>query len=286
MLGFVHCGHSLLWAGTRIEACSCEQEFHHGGIEKMWGMNNSWKGMFMQTQVSQPEKIEQLIRGDQEAVEASIWSLLHQAAMSRMVDLIKAINEIAPEPGTLVYVEAKRLSYNWDGWRPILFSAVDVCTHLQIARMYLTPTHASAIDFLQFLVHHYPFQLKEIRTNGDPVFINPFSTQSEHQFTAEAKKIGIFHTIALDPMNHPIMRVITKYVFGGAFEGSVEETSEEKVITGFVNFLFFHNNYRSLASLGGLTPLQKLNSFQGFENIIWFDPYRPLELRKKGNGLY
>lgn len=240
----------------------------------------------MQAEIIQPERTEQSIRVDQKAADASIWSLLHEVAMSRMADLIKAIDEIAPTPGTLVYVEAKRLSYTWDGWRPILFSAVDVCTHLQIARMYLTPTHASAIDFLQFLLHHYPFQLKEIRTNGDPVFINPFSTQSEHQFTAEAKKFGIFHSIALDPMNHHIMRAITRYVFGGVFEGSVEETSEEKVIVGLVNFLFFHNNHRSLASLGGLTPLQKLNSFPDFEAITCFDPYRSTETRKTGNGSY
>ena len=238
----------------------------------------------MQAQLTRPRTAEVSPQADVTAVDAGIWNLLHSAAMSQMSELICAIHEIAAEPGKLVIVDVKRLSYHWDGWQPILFSAIDICTHLQIGRMYLTPTQASTIDFLEFLTAQYPFSIHEIRTNADPLFISPVSLQTDHQFTIEAKKKGIFHSVVLDPADHPIVRVVSKYLFGGAFEGNLDEASKESVMAGLVNFLFFHNNHRSLASLGGLTPLQKLNSFHGYEDIPWFDPYRPLEISKAGNG--
>ena len=237
----------------------------------------------MEAQVRTSPVIEQAPRREP-AVEASIWSVLQQAAMSQMAELINALQEIAPQPGSLVYVEARRPSYDWNGWQPILFSAIDLCTHLQIGRMYLMPTQASAIDFLHFIAEQYPFPLNEVHTSADPVFMNSVSTLAQHQFTSEARKIGVLHTMVLDQSNHPILRVVSKYLFGGTFEGSVEKTSEEKVVAALVNFLFFNNNHRSLATLGDLTPLQKLNLFPGYDKISWFDPYRPVELRKTGNN--
>ncbi|HEY4611680.1 MAG TPA: hypothetical protein VII11_01720 [Bacteroidota bacterium] len=238
----------------------------------------------MQAQVVEPQTVKTQSQQDVKFAETGIWNVLHSAAMTQMAELIGAVRELAPEPGALVVLDVKRLPYNWDGWNPVLFSAIDICTQLQIARMYLTPTHASAYDFLQFLVDQYPFPTKEIRTAADPLFVNPSSIQSEHQFTVEAKKRGIFHSVVLDPTEHPVLRVMSKYYYGGTFDGNHNETSRQKVITGLVNFLFFHNNHRSLASIGGLTPLQKLNSFAGYENIPWFDPYRPAGILKTGNG--
>lgn len=211
------------------------------------------------------------------SVDENIWSILHTAAMTQMNELINSIQRIAPTPGSLIYMEVKPLSYRWSGWQPILFSSFDICTHLQIARMYLTPTYASAIDFLNFIWERYPFRLKEVRTSADQIFINPVSLQSEHQFTSEAKRLGIFHSIVLDPTNQPILRVVSKYTFGGTFEGNIEQPTEENVMAALVNYLYFHNNHRSLASLGGMTPLQKLKTFEGFEGVLSFDPYRQVD---------
>jgi hypothetical protein len=211
---------------------------------------------------------------------SNVWNVLELAVMSQMTELTRAIQEIAPVPGTLVYVEAKRPSFNWNGWQPILFSAIDVCTHLQIARIYLTPTQASAVDFLRFTVQQYPFAVRQVRTIADPVFTNQTSLQSRHPFTTEAREFDIRHTIVLDQLHHPILRVLIKYLFGGTLEGTLGGSSEEQVMTALVNFLFFNNNYRSLPTLGGLTPLQKLNQFEGYEKITGFDPYRPIQRRK------
>jgi hypothetical protein len=222
------------------------------------------------------ETVQTTLPTEQRTFDTDIWNILQDAAMAKVNDLVNSIQQIAPNPGFLVYIEAKRLSYSWKGWRPILFSAIDVCTHLQIARMYLIPNSASAIDALDFIAERYPFPIREVRTTADPLFTHPASIQSEHQFTNKAKQLGMFHSIVLDPSNHPILRIISKYQFGGTFEGSIEKPTEENVMAALVNYLFFHNNHRSLASLGGLTPLQKLKSFDGFEKIELFDPYRPL----------
>lgn len=231
----------------------------------------------MQSALLEKERMVTAFTQDPRSVDENIWSIVHSAAMAHMKELIHAIQQIAPTPGSLIYMEAKPLSYRWNGWQPILFSSFDICTHLQIARMYLTPTYASAIDFLNFIWEQFPFRIKEVRTSAEQIFINPISLQSEHQFTAEAKRLGIFHSIVLDPTNQPILRVVSKYLFGGTFEGSIEEPTEENVMAALVNYLYFHNNHRSLASLGGMTPLQKLKTFEGFSGVLSFDPYRQVE---------
>jgi hypothetical protein len=217
--------------------------------------------------------------------ENGIWNMLQSAGMVQMAEMISAIHDIAPKPGSLVLIDVRMLPMKWDDWQPVLFSAADVCTHMQIARMYITPTLASAIEFLQFISGRYPFPMKEVRTSADSVFVNPGSLQSKHQFTTEAKRLGMFHSVVLDTAeDQTALRLISRHNYVESFEGSFTESSKDKVLNGLVNFLFFHNNHRALASLGGLTPLQKLNSFAGYEHIPWFDPYLPLETRKAGNA--
>jgi len=238
----------------------------------------------MQVQIATARSAKKQEQSETYNADASIWTMLQSAGMSQMAELINTIHETAPQPGSLIIVDLKPLPFRWDEWQPVLFSAVDVCTHLQIARMYVTSTQASAIDFLQFMAERYPFPITEIRTAANPEFTKLGSLQSNHQFTAEARKRGIFHSIALDTTEQPILSLASKYSFAATLEGNLDGASKEKIVNGLTTFLFFHNNHRSLASLGGLTPLQKLNSFEGYEHIPWFDPYVPNEIRKAGNG--
>jgi hypothetical protein len=214
-------------------------------------------------------------------VDKNFWPTLHSAAMAQMHELMNSLHSIAPKPGSLIYMEAKPLPYHWKGWQPVLLSSIDICTHLQIARIYLTATYASAIDFLNFIWERFLFHITEVRTHADPIFLNAVAMQSEHRFTSEAKRLGIFHSIVIDPMSQPVLSVVTKYFFGSTFEGNIKEPTEENVVAALVNYLYFHNNHRSLASLGGMTPLQKLKSFEGFDGILAFDPYQQTDYASK-----
>ncbi|MCI0706986.1 MAG: hypothetical protein L0Y80_05840 [Ignavibacteriae bacterium] len=217
-------------------------------------------------------------------IEHEVWTVLQSTAMTHMAELMATIHTLAPKPGSLVVLDVRPLPLQWDNWQPVLFSATDLCTHLQIARMYITCTPASAVDFLQFVMQRYPFSITEIRTGADPVFVNTASLQSKHLFTSEVKRHRIAHSVVLNTSEQPALHIASKYNYGGTLNATSDDSSKDTIMNGLVSFLFFHNNHRSLAPLGGLTPLQKLNSFAGYERISWFDPYVPHELRKASNG--
>lgn len=114
---------------------------------------------------SSPEKKE--LRGD-----LRLWTLLEEAGNLQIRELMHSLQTMAPRPGSLVYLEPLLLEVRWNDLQPIVFRAIDVCTHLQIARIYHTATTASTVDFLQFAVEQFPFEINEIRTSPDPLFID------------------------------------------------------------------------------------------------------------------
>ena len=68
-----------------------------------------------------------------------------------MNSLAMMIETAAPRPGQLVFVDTKELSFRLNEFNPVVFSAIDVSTHLQVARLYLTSTAGSSVDFLDFI---------------------------------------------------------------------------------------------------------------------------------------
>lgn len=203
----------------------------------------------------------------------TLWDVLNQVGLNHMRRLSTSLNEIAPKPGYLVYLEAKKLSYRLNDMTPIIYSAIDVCTHLQVARLYLTMTIASSLDFLDFACQKFPFRIAEVETPLGLPFTNSSILQAHHRFTSAAAERGILHSITPNRSEDEVLSVISKLTFGGILEGSVEPASEQKLMRELINFLFFHNNHRSLPTLEGKTPLQKLKSFVGFERTHTFDPY-------------
>ena len=72
------------------------------------------------------------------------WSELGQGGLGRVAQRRSIVDLVAPTPGFLVYVESTKLSNQVNEIEPMVFSAIDANTHLQIARLYLTPSFASA----------------------------------------------------------------------------------------------------------------------------------------------
>lgn len=190
-----------------------------------------------------------------------------------MKRLSTSLGELAPKPGYLVYLEAKTLSCQLNNMTPIIYSAIDVCTQMQVARLYLTMTIGSALDFLDFACHKFPFRISGVETPLGLPFANSSILQAHHRFTSAAAERGILHSIIPNRTESEVFSSISKLTFGGILEGSVEPASEQKLMRELINFLFFHNNHRSLPSLEGKAPLQKLKSFVGYERIHTFDPY-------------
>jgi hypothetical protein len=204
---------------------------------------------------------------------ANLWSELHKAGERHVNSLSKMMDSAAPEPGHLVFVDTKRLTFRLNEFEPVAFSAIDVSTHLQVARLYLTTTVGSSVDFLDFLSRKFPFPISEIRTSGHSPFSNSTKLQASHPFTSSAAARGILHSVIPDPREDVLLSILSKMTFGGFFEGSIDYSAEQRLMRELINFLFFHNNHRSLPSLGGISPIQKLKQFQGFGHLHVFDPY-------------
>jgi hypothetical protein len=185
--------------------------------------------------------------------------------------LALAIEEAAPRPGCLVYVQAKKFVMQSDGLEPVIFSAIDVSTHLQVAQAYLAMTMAAAVDFFDFVVRSFPFGVSEIRTLTEVPFHNPARVHSHHDFTSTLARGGILHSIITNPSQDVLFSIVSKMSFDCVLEGSVAHESQGDLPRELARFLFFHNNFRSLPSLGGKTPLQKLRTFNEFAGIRFFD---------------
>jgi hypothetical protein len=184
-----------------------------------------------------------------------------------------AAETIAPEPGSLVYLFAERLASSNDDFNPCVFSAIDACTCLQVARLYMTWTFASAVDMLSFAVELYPFKIRRVRTLASGPFYRPSIPEGSHEFARIAEKHGINHSLITDPVRDDLFQLVSKFGFHGLIEGRSGRESELRILKSLADFLFFHNNQRSLPTLAGRTPLEKLHSFVGYDRLRYFDPF-------------
>jgi hypothetical protein len=203
----------------------------------------------------------------------SLWSALSNRESGRAKRLASTIDAIAPEPGSLVYLLAEKLALSRDELSPSVFSAIDACTHLQVARLYMTWTFASAVDFLLFARDLFPFQIRRVRTLASGPFYRPSIPEGNHEFARIARDHGVGYSLITDTSRDEPYQVVSKLVFHGILESPVDRQAELRMFKALADFLFFHNNRRSLPSLGGRTPLQKLNSFTGYDRLRYFDPF-------------
>lgn len=205
------------------------------------------------------------------------WNVTAFAGTSavRVRDFEEAIERVAPMPGSKLYMEARRLNCRWYGLQPMLFSAIDLCSHLQVARVYLTQTVASAVDFLDFLVASYPFAIREVYTPPDLWFCDPVVPQVIHRFSRECALRNTVHSVLSNPSQDAIIRRLRAYFYHTVLESSEEGASEQLMIPDLRNHLLVHNNFASLDTIGGQVPIDKLRTFSGFESVEQFDPYAP-----------
>jgi hypothetical protein len=198
---------------------------------------------------------------------------LNRTAQMRLEHVVATIDRLAPRPGVLVHVCAHRLAIRISGFEPVVFSAIDANTLLQVAQVYLTTTTAAAVSFLDFVKQSLPFEITCIVTSREKPFVNSKGPELQRDFSAMARQMGVTHTVMHAPMDDTLFVLTSKLTFGGISEGLIANTTEGELQRELAHFLFFHNNYRSVPWLGGKTPIQKLGSFDGFSPIDAFDPY-------------
>jgi hypothetical protein len=202
----------------------------------------------------------------------SLCSELSRTGQLYVRQISAFIDEIAPGPGSLVYVHVNNLGVQLDGLEPAVFSAIDACTNLQVAQIHLASTVAGALSFVDFFARRFPFAIRQIRTVRNSPFRGVVGKQDRHDFSAILAQRGILHTLIADKSRDALYSITSRLLFSKMTEGMNGPASEREHYRALTQFLLYHNNYRSIPWLDGKTPLQKLKSFDGYAPLHSFCP--------------
>jgi hypothetical protein len=210
---------------------------------------------------------------------------LNRTARLHLDQITTEMATLAPHPGVLVYVQVHKLAVRMNNFEPVVFSAIDASTLLQVAQVYLTTTTAAATSFIDFMAQSFPFKVSRITTRDEKPFVNANGSELQRDFSAIIKQRGLAHTVIAVPSHDALFLLSSKLTYSGISEGSLASSTEGDVQRDLAHFLFFHNNYRSVPWLEGKTPVQKLGSFDGYRTMDAFDPYAsivsgPLSVRR------
>jgi len=186
--------------------------------------------------------------------------------------IASTLDEIAPTPGLIVCLYARPLTFRLNGLEPVIFSAIDCSTQLQVAEAYHSLTTAAALLFIDFVAQTFPFPISQVRTTAERPFHNPAGPDFHRDFSALVAERGLIHTLVSDPSRDALTSITSKLVFGGISEGTSLHLSTQGLQAQLDHFLLFHNNHRSVPWLDGKTPVQKLRTFEGFSKLRSFNP--------------
>ncbi|MDP2884682.1 MAG: hypothetical protein Q8P51_06640 [Ignavibacteria bacterium] len=193
--------------------------------------------------------------------------------------IASAIDQVAPSPGRLVYLHTTKLAMRLGGLQPVIFSAIDATTHLQVAQANLTMTSAAALSFVDFVAHSFPFPISEIKTREKRPFHNPNDHRPHRDFPTLVGERGYVHSFVGSHPTDALFSITSKMIFRDLSVGPAFSASAYELQRALAQFLFFHNNSRLVPWLEGKTPIQKLRTFARFEGMHSFSPRDEFEGR-------
>jgi hypothetical protein len=205
-------------------------------------------------------------------VVQSFCSELSRTGQMYVRQISAFINEIAPNPGSVVYVHLSKLGGQVDGVEPAVFSAIDVCTDLQVAQIHLASTVGGLLSFVDVLIKQFPFPIQQIRTFRESPFCGTAGKGERHNFSAIVAQRGILHTVISDRSRDALHSITSRLLFSKMADGTNSCISEREHCRALAQFLLYHNNYRSIPWLDGNTPIQRLKTFSGFASLHSFCP--------------
>jgi hypothetical protein len=205
-----------------------------------------------------------LAEGQTPAAVQNLCSELSRTGQLYLRQISGLIDEIAPTPGSLIYVHANKLGVKIDGLEPVVFSAIDACTNLQVAQIHLASTVAATLSFVDLIVKCFPFSIQNMKTDRDFPIRSDEGRQARHDFRAMVAHQGIMHSFVAEGTGDALYALTSRLLFSKMTEGDMGGRSEHEHYRALTQFLMYHNNYRSIPWLDGNTPLQKLKSFEAY----------------------
>jgi hypothetical protein len=202
----------------------------------------------------------------------SLCTELSHAGQLYLRKIASMIDQNAPSPGRIVYLHTTKLSMRLSGLQPVIFSAIDATTHLQVAQANFALTSAAALSFVDFAARSFPFPIGEFRTRKVAPFHNPDDHRPHRDFATLVGEQGHVHSFVESHSSDALFSITSKMLFMGLSVGQAFPASPYELQRDLSQFLFFHNNFRFVPWLEGKTPTQKLRTFEGFQGIHSFSP--------------
>src|SRR3989344_8704572 len=181
------------------------------------------------------------------------------------------------EPGELMQLDVKYAVKSFANYWFYQYDTIDYVTGIVRGEIYSLQSNFEAVTFLNRVVRRSPFAVVGVQTDNHSTFTNYYTGYKKsadplhpriHAFDLTCGMLGVTHYL-IDPgkpaQNGKIER------FHRTAEEEFYQHNAFKDLNSlrrkFRDYLYYYNNEREHSSLGYLTPLEKLRTFQKYENV-------------------
>lgn len=183
-----------------------------------------------------------------------------------------------PYPGDNVQVDIKFIG-GYSTKRVVQYSALDDATRLKLTRLYQERSNHYSVEFLDYIIAKFPFRIKRISTDNDSVFTQLYTAEPRthplkpvriHPFTLRCRELKIRHKLnrpASPQQNGKVER--SHRTDDEEFYRLHKSYCLEYLIKERVRYDRLFNNHRPHMGLQGLTPLQKLQSYDKYKTVTY-----------------
>lgn len=185
------------------------------------------------------------------------------------------------DPGELAQLDIKFALKSYNNHWFYQYSAIDYITDIACGEIYELMSNFESMIFLKSVIRFYPFNILGVQTDNDRVFTNKYTGYDKsadplnprlHAFDVLCNELDIKHYL-IDKgkpcQNGKIER------FHRTCEEEFYQRESFKDLNSlrkkFRDFLYYYNYEREHQGLDGLTPLQKLQTFNNYSHIKSLD---------------
>lgn len=201
--------------------------------------------------------------------EHTIWKIIKQYRKGNGVIIDTNIKlDTNCKAGDIVQISTMDIRAYLNHQPYVMYIAIDQATHLRISKIYEEPLLENTIDFLKCIIEKYPFLIKTLYTPMEQIFKINKSKPSEPSSLNINQIEQIYFT------NHQLETSLVasthaqdeQHFFKITVFTSVDDANRKLKI-----YLDNFNNHQKRFTLLGLTPLQKLRTFEEYSKIFYFD---------------
>lgn len=183
-----------------------------------------------------------------------------------------------PYPGDNVQVDIKIIG-GYSTKRCVQYSAIDDATRIKFTRIYPERANYYSVVFLEYAVSKFPFRIKRLSTDNDSVFTNSYTGEPKthplkapkiHPFSLKCSELKIKHKLnrpACPQQNGKVER--SHRTDSEEFYRLHKSFELEYLIKERKKYDELFNNHRPHMGLKGLTPLQKLQSYDKYRSVTY-----------------